>query len=481
MPLTLEQLHEYRDEAMADDIGIEFERMRLWSEDHARAFFESGGQDVPPEATPSSSSSHTPGASPAADPVAPIVNEPDEAPAAPDPAEVAKAQVEAEASRFKERLAKSGVGVDVYEVLKRSGQTIGTLVHLIRNDRPKFLPSLKEYGVAKLPDRQKVRDLINEIANPPEGSEDKLREEYADELARYPWCLLEAEKFIARNQVDSMVHAIPQHPGHTLRKYLIREKDGVELRAGRETQGKNARGTVSGFPRLALGEVVVGDEESWAIGTAELMVHVYVPNVVSGTGFMQGWIPYMATYPLDESGARYPTPAIADYQMQRQIQDYFERGYLQLGMQKAIAAAITERPAGMTYRQACDLVYMQCRGPALMKLGFEPTAAGLALWMDSCEPSDDLSSLSDAEFLALVDAHNRIVALMGGNSPAKIPDALAARRAGSGFGSAAAAAKAKEERERELADLAAAEEVAAAAKAKAAEEKAKADEAKDIT
>ena len=40
------------------------------------------------------------------------------------------------------------------------------------NERPKFLPSLKEWGVAKLPDRQKVRDVINAIANPPVGSED---------------------------------------------------------------------------------------------------------------------------------------------------------------------------------------------------------------------------------------------------------------------------------------------------------------------
>jgi len=194
------------------------------------------------------------------------------------------------------------------------------------------------------------------------------------------------------------------------------------------------------------------------------MVHVYVPNKVTGSGFMHGWIPYMSIYPLDASGSRLPTPPVANYTMQRQIQDYFERGYLQLGMQKAISAAITDRPEGMSYRQACDLVYMQCRGPALMKLGFEPSAAGLALWMDSREPSDDLSSLSDDDFLPLVDAHNRIVALMSGQPPTRIPDALLMRQGG-GFGSAAAADKAKMEREAQLKELAAAEEAAAAAAA----------------
>ena len=73
------------------------------------------------------------------------------------------------------------------------------------------------------------------------------------------------------------------------------------------------------------------------------------------------------------------------------------------------------------------------RGPALLKLGFEPSNKGLQAWMDSRYSGDDYSDLNDADFKELTDAHNRIVALMGGNDPANIPDALAARRSGVGL------------------------------------------------
>lgn len=79
------------------------------------------------------------------------------------------------------------------------------------------------------------------------------------------------------------------------------------------------------------------------------------------------------------------------------------------------------------------------RGPALLKLGFHPSADGLDAWMAARQPADDLSSLSDEDYVPLVDAHNRIVALMGGNNPANIVDALATRAAGVGSGAAAAA------------------------------------------
>ena len=39
---------------------------------------------------------------------------------------------------------------------------------------------------------------------------------------------------------------------------------------------------------------------------------------------------------------------------------------------------------------------MKVRGPALAKLGFQPTAKGLVEYMDCREPKDDLSGLSDA-------------------------------------------------------------------------------------
>ena len=44
---------------------------------------------------------------------------------------------------------------------------------------PAVLTHLKDAGMTKLPDRQKLRDVINEIANPPKGSEDDLREQCA--------------------------------------------------------------------------------------------------------------------------------------------------------------------------------------------------------------------------------------------------------------------------------------------------------------
>ena len=80
------------------------------------------------------------------------------------------------------RLDKEGLG-HLKEILGQEKHgvlgTVGGLVDLMRNDRPKFLPTLKDLGISKLPDRQKLRDVINEIANPPKGSEDDLREQYA--------------------------------------------------------------------------------------------------------------------------------------------------------------------------------------------------------------------------------------------------------------------------------------------------------------
>lgn len=121
---------------------------------------------------------------------------------------------------------------------------------------------------------------------------------------------------------------------------------------------------------------------------------------------------------------------VSTYATQRAIQDYFEDGYYQLGVIRAIASAITDRPEGVTYRQACDAVYLQVRGPALIKLGFYPSNKGLAEFMASRDPGDDISALPDEQFKAIQDAHNRIVRLMSGNDPRQIQDALAMRKAG---------------------------------------------------
>eukprot|EP00962_Isochrysis_galbana_P004955 scaffold1365_cov121-Isochrysis_galbana.AAC.4 len=43
MPLTLEELEAIQSDLMADDVAIDFDRMRLWDKDKAMAYFESGG------------------------------------------------------------------------------------------------------------------------------------------------------------------------------------------------------------------------------------------------------------------------------------------------------------------------------------------------------------------------------------------------------------------------------------------------------
>ena len=77
-----------------------------------------------------------------------------------------------------------------------------------------------------------------------------------------------------------------------------------------------------------------------------------------------------------------------------------------------IAAHLAAHPALPTTAQV--------RGPALAKLGFPPTAKGLAEYMACRDPGDDLGGLSDDDYVPVVDAHNRIVQLMSGQvaSPA---------------------------------------------------------------
>ena len=89
----------------------------------------------------------------------------------------------------------------------------------------------------------------------------------------------------------------------------------------------------------------------------------------------------------------------------------------------------------MTFRQALDLIYMKVRGPALIRLGYTPNTKGLNEYMATVDPDDEVhnyAKLSDEDHKAIMDAHNRIVALMGGQNPANIVDALAQRKAGQG-------------------------------------------------
>jgi hypothetical protein len=46
--LGLARLRELQEEALADDVEIDLERMDIWTEDEARSYFESGGEVAPP-------------------------------------------------------------------------------------------------------------------------------------------------------------------------------------------------------------------------------------------------------------------------------------------------------------------------------------------------------------------------------------------------------------------------------------------------
>ena len=103
-------------ELMADDIDIDFDKMSLWTREEAENFFVTGEEPKPPWQ--------------------------------PEPYLMGE-------------LDKCNLG-HLKEVLgqEKHGElgTIGGLVNLMRTDRPKFLPTLKDLGVAKLPDRQALRD-----------------------------------------------------------------------------------------------------------------------------------------------------------------------------------------------------------------------------------------------------------------------------------------------------------------------------------
>jgi len=47
MPLSLQQIQAIQSDAMADDLDIDLEKMSLWTEEEATAYFESGGQQEP--------------------------------------------------------------------------------------------------------------------------------------------------------------------------------------------------------------------------------------------------------------------------------------------------------------------------------------------------------------------------------------------------------------------------------------------------
>lgn len=283
MPLTLEQLQDIQAEAMADDIDIDMERMALWTEEHARKFFETGEEPLPEWQ--------------------------------PDP-------------YFMRKLEENELNHLCEMLCVEKKQSVAGLVDLIRTDRPKFLPTLKELGVAKLPERQKLRDIINAIANPPKGSADDLRDQYKEELKTWPYAVVQGEKYICASDVDTMVQELPTNR-EALRQYRVKAQGGHDQQNGialRKRRAQNSGPSNSALPNIKDGEVISGDDVSWDDTDPYLCVHVYLPNVVMPSmGFVQGWLNFTDLVPLDEDGQpRYQKESVATFAIQRQIQIFFE-------------------------------------------------------------------------------------------------------------------------------------------------------------
>ena len=227
MPLSREELESIQADCMADDLEIDMDKMSLWTREQAAAYFESGEMPAD-EAGAATADSAEPATAPG-----------------PDPELVEMLQ---------------GAGLEhLVETVK--GQTIDAWVQLFRGDRSKFLPMLKDIGIAKLPERQKIRDCIRDLATPPEGSKRQLREEYRDELSQFPWAVVtaagfepahrarddgqwealqparvrwqvEEEPFLVKNEIESMINRLPS--ANTLKKYVVRAGHTINIRMGRD-------------------------------------------------------------------------------------------------------------------------------------------------------------------------------------------------------------------------------------------------------
>eukprot|EP00316_Scyphosphaera_apsteinii_P015606 CAMPEP_0119336890 /NCGR_PEP_ID=MMETSP1333-20130426/92880_1 /TAXON_ID=418940 /ORGANISM="Scyphosphaera apsteinii, Strain RCC1455" /LENGTH=394 /DNA_ID=CAMNT_0007347809 /DNA_START=83 /DNA_END=1267 /DNA_ORIENTATION=+ len=351
--------------------------MSLWTEDEARAYFESGGEDLPKPP-------------PSCDPVLSGLLE------------------EAGLSHLTELLIS---------------ETLDGLVELMKTDRASFLPHLKEIGIKLLPERQAIRDIVKNVANPPMGSKMEFLVKYKDELAKWPWTTVEAEKFIVEGDADIMV----SRPSKKLRKYMVRDSGCKAPTKGREVlSGTIMNGTV---PDLVKGTIVVGDDESWACDSPDLRVHIYIPNTMMDNGtYFQGWVNFMEMTPLQDDESPIPCKEKSEYAEQRQIQHWFERGYKQVSFCRAANEVMKSKDPTMNTREALNPLWLKVRGPALAYLGFKPTMKGLDAFMASRIPEEELDRLmTDEDYVALTDAHNRIVMMMQGMSPARIPDAMATR------------------------------------------------------
>ena len=127
-----------------------------------------------------------------------------------------------------------------------------------------------------MPERQALRDLINEIANPPKGSEDELREQFKAELEVFPWATVTPERFVAQSETEVMV----TKPPDKVKRYRVTIRTGAPTAPVLRRRSLASGLVMAGLPEIPDGEIVVGDNESWSTDDPNLFVHVYVPNAV---------------------------------------------------------------------------------------------------------------------------------------------------------------------------------------------------------
>ena len=287
----------------------------------------------------------------------------------------------------------------------RSGETKGN-----------FLNVLKDLGIASLPERQKVRDMLKSTASqePPPGSAAALRKQYSTELQRFPFATVEAERHMRSDYKG------PTRPSGPAR-HMVVAAPGVSLRQRRAQDSQPA------VPSLLLstGTVVAVHDDSYDAASPTWCAWVSAPD---GDGmFATGWMNMADLLPCDEAGVQVAQPARASYEVQRGVQIGFLRAFSQVSVQRALATA-KESGGAMAAKELMTKV----RGPVIAEFGYPPTDDGLALLVSTRvhmdNPREPYDTLADREYKLIVETHFQVVNLMAGQPPGKdLVDALEQR------------------------------------------------------
>jgi hypothetical protein len=227
-----------------------------------------------------------------------------------------------------------------------------------------------------------------------------------------PWAISEPDPGAhLKRDSDKMMRKKPAVP---LEQFVVRAQI-ADVCEGRDSLAILLNGAA---PRLEQGERVESDFMSWSAILPSLRVRLVLPNKLFGSGFYWGWVDYDQLTPLDASGAALPEPTVVNYTLTRAIQTEWERGYAQRPIQEAIREAVaTGLAQKKSYRESCNASWLLVRAPVLARYGFAPSMDGLERFMSLPRDYDD-AELSDDDWTALKDAHNRLVNLMINKDPA---------------------------------------------------------------